>query len=74
MQDRPITVLGIASKCDISLNMIYHKIHELEKLHLLHISGDIVKVNKRQFYYQSKIKSYNLRFIDGKTNLEIIYN
>jgi hypothetical protein len=69
-----MTVLGISSKCDISLNMIYHKIHELEKLHLLHVSGDIDTVSKRQFYYQSKIKSYNLKFIDGKTNLEIIYN
>ena len=49
-----MTVLGISSKCDISLNMTYHKIHELEKLRLLHVSGDIDQLVKDNFIIKVK--------------------
>ncbi len=74
LQDKPTTIIKIAPKCEFSINLIYRRIHELEKLHMLYVSGKMDTDNKRKFYYQSKIKSFDLRFIDGETYLDIIYH
>ncbi len=74
LQGRPITALEVVPKCSSSSSLVYSKIHQLENLNLLYVSGDISKNNKRKFYYQSKIKSFTLKFVNGETHLEIIYN
>ncbi|WP_316504492.1 winged helix-turn-helix domain-containing protein [Nitrosopumilus sp.] len=75
LQEKPKTISEISKESKFSANLIYSKIRVLENLNLLYVSGnDINKDWKKKFHYQSKIKSFDLRFENGKIDLKIIYN
>ncbi|MDH3313261.1 MAG: hypothetical protein OEM28_08980 [Nitrosopumilus sp.] len=74
LQDIPKSPSEMIQKCNFSINLLHSRIDALDNFHLLYVSEEIDKNGKRKFYYQSKIKSFNLRFVDGKTHLEMIYN
>ena len=74
LQDEPKLISEIVQKCDFSINLLCRKIDALDGFHLLYVSGELDKNGKREFYYQSKIKSFYLKFADGETRLKIVYN
>jgi len=74
LQDESKLISEIVQKCDFSINLLCRKIDALDGFHLLYVSGELDKNGKREFYYQSKIKSFYLKFADGETRLKIVYN
>jgi len=74
LQGEPKLISEIVQKCDFSINLLCRKIDALDGFHLLYVSGELDKNGKREFYYQSKIKSFYLKFADGETRLKIVYN
>ena len=74
LQDKPKTVSEISKECTFSANLIYSKIRTLDNLNLLYVSNSGPNKDwKNKFCYQSRIKSFDLRFIDGNTSLKITY-
>ena len=74
LQTNPKSIQQIVKKCNSSTVSVYRRIKELDSFGLLYVTGDISDDGKRKYYYQSKIKSYNLRFTDRETRIEITYN
>jgi hypothetical protein len=74
LQDEPKLISEIVQKCDFSINLLCRKIDALDGFHLLYVSGELDKNGKREFYYQSKMKLFYLKFADGETRLKIVYN
>lgn len=53
--NEPKTVKQISQEIGLTLSLTYRKIRELNKRHLLILSGDINSLNKREFRYRSKM-------------------
>ena len=59
IQDRPVAISDIAKNCNLSANLVYRRVHELESLCMLYVSGDIGANGKKKYFYQSKIRLYS---------------
>lgn len=74
IQENPKSVVEMAQQGNFSTNSAYLRVRELDEMNLLKVTGEINSSGRRRFFYQSKIKSYILRFENGKTTLKIFLN
>lgn len=75
IMDKSKSVFEISAECSIPMSTTYRRIHDLEKVGLVHVTGSIIKEDgKKYFLYRSRIKAVRTVFGIGSLDVEIIPN
>lgn len=72
--DTPKSAIEIGTECGIPVSTVYRRLQNLRDSKLLGISGSITSEGKKQFLYQSRIRTMTSVFDGNGIKVEIVPN